>query len=106
MEKAMIGQSCAYVRKHYNVPTCLGRRITAYGEAGIIQEDQGHYIGVVLDNDPKKRVSSYHPVDGVEYGDMAKALPLKKWEVLTKGGANWTEVDLYMVDAHHYVQVI
>lgn len=44
--------------------------------------DRGHYIGVVLDEDPKKRIGNYHPTHEMQYGEMAERLPLKEWLVL------------------------
>ena len=40
-----------YVREHYRVPACYGRRVTANGRAGVIARDEGHYIGVSFDDD-------------------------------------------------------
>lgn len=40
--------NCYYVRNRYGVPACLGRRVSAYGEPGIITEDRGYYIGILL----------------------------------------------------------
>lgn len=62
--------NCEYVRQHYGVPACVGRRVVAYGKAGIIVEDRGHYIGVTLDSEKPGHVSNYHPVDQIEYGEM------------------------------------
>ena len=102
----MSNYNCDYVRRHYNVPAEIGRRVIANGEPGVIIADRGHYIGVILDSDPKKRIRNYHPTWEMQYGEMAETLPLKQWEVLTKADADWMEVDLYMGDAHHYVQVV
>lgn len=44
--------------------------------------DRGHYIGVVLDEDPKKPIGNYHPTHEMQYGEMAERLPLKEWLVL------------------------
>lgn len=60
----------------------VGRRVIAYGKPGVILADHGHYIGVVLDEDPKKRISSYHHTHEMQYGEMAETLPLKEWLVL------------------------
>lgn len=67
--------SCEYVRQHYSVPACIGRRVIAYGKPGIILADRGHYIGVALDDDPKHRISNYHPTHEIVYGEMADKLP-------------------------------
>ncbi len=64
--------TCEYVRKHYGVDACIGRRITFRGKEGIIAEDRGHYIGVNFDEDKPGEVCNVHPTDGVEYGDMGK----------------------------------
>lgn len=74
--------NCAYVRQHYRVPAEIGRRVIAYGKPGVILADRGHYIGVVLDEDPKKLISNYHPTHEMQYGEMAETLPLKEWLVL------------------------
>lgn len=70
-----IGQPLDYVVQYYGVPAAIGRRVVAYGKPGIIVADRGHYIGVTLDDDPKRHVSNYHPVDGIEYGEMVDKLP-------------------------------
>ena len=64
--------NCEYVRNHYAVPAFVGRRVTAYGEPGIIAEDRGHYIGINLDKDKPGHVHNYHPTDGIDYLDMGK----------------------------------
>ena len=63
--------------KTVQVPAEVGRRVP-----GVILADRGHYIGVVLDEDPKKRISNYHPTHEMQYGEMAETLPLKEWLVL------------------------
>lgn len=78
LEKSM-SHNCEYVRQHCQVPAEIGRRVTAYGKPGVILADRGHYIGVVLDEDPKKRISNYHPTHEMQYGEMAETLPLKEW---------------------------
>jgi len=70
-----IGKPLDYVARHYGVPAAIGRRVIAYGKPGIIVADRGHYIGVTLDDDPKRHISNYHPTHGIEYGDMAEKLP-------------------------------
>lgn len=75
MEKAMIGTPCEYVQQYYQVPACIGRRVIAYGKPGVITADFGHYVGIVLDESTKRQPGRYHPVDGIEYGEMAGALP-------------------------------
>ncbi len=63
----MTPQDCEYVRTFYNVPACIGRRVTVYGKPGVIAEDRGHYIGVNFDADKPGAVHNCHPTDGVEY---------------------------------------
>ncbi|EJN31888.1 hypothetical protein PMI35_01169 [Pseudomonas sp. GM78] len=70
-----MSHNCAYVRQHYQVPAEIGRRVIAYGKPGTITQDFGHHIGIVLDEDEKRHACHYHPVDGIEYGDMADKLP-------------------------------
>jgi hypothetical protein len=48
-----VSQDCAYVHQHYRVPAEIGRRVIANGEPGVLLTDRGHYIGVVLDSDPR-----------------------------------------------------
>ncbi|VVN88460.1 hypothetical protein PS718_01687 [Pseudomonas fluorescens] len=70
-----MSHNCEYVRQHYQVPAEIGRRVIAYGKPGIITQDFGHHLGIVLDEDTKRQAGRYHPVDGIEYGDMADKLP-------------------------------
>lgn len=86
-----IGQPLDYVVQHYRVPAAIGRRVIAYGKPGIIVKDCGHHIGIALDEDPKRRVGHYHPVDGIEYGEMADKLPKRPKRT------NW---DRYRDDEH------
>lgn len=65
--------NCEYVRQHYDVPACIGRRIIFYGNRpGIIAEDRGNYIGVNFDADKPGVICNVHPTDRVEYGDMGE----------------------------------
>ena len=98
MEKAMSNYNCAYVRNHYNVPAEVGRRVIANGEPGVIIADRGHYIGVILDSDPKKRIRNYHPTWEMQYGEMADKLPLKRYEVLVRGLDWWDITNRTIVD--------
>jgi hypothetical protein len=82
MEKAMSNYNCDYVRRTYDVPAEVGRRVIANGEPGVIMADRGQYIGIILDSDPKKRIRNYHPTWEMVYGEMAEALPLKQWKCL------------------------
>lgn len=88
----MSNYNCDYVRRHYNVPAEVGRRVIANGEPGVIIADRGHYIGVILDSDPKKRIRNYHPTWEMQYGEIAEKLPLKQWELLTNGLYDWDDV--------------
>lgn len=74
------------------MPAEIGRRVIAYGKPGTILADRGHCIGVVLDEDPKKRISNYHPTHEVQYGEMAESLPLKEWLVLPFNH-NWDDLN-------------
>lgn len=56
-----------YVKEYYDVPAERGRRVKAYGKDGVIAEDRGNYIGILLDCDKPGNVNNYHPVDGIEY---------------------------------------
>lgn len=71
----MIGTPCEYVQQYYQVPACIGRRVIAYGKPGVITDDFGHYIGITLDETTKRHPGRYHPIDGIEYGEMAETLP-------------------------------
>ncbi|PWB31404.1 hypothetical protein DCO48_17220 [Pseudomonas sp. SDI] len=57
----MSNDNCDYVRRHYDVPAEVGRRVIANREPGVIIADRVHYIGVTLDSDPKKRIRNYPP---------------------------------------------
>lgn len=59
--------NCEYVQQYYGVPACIGRRVIAYGKPGIIAEDRGNYIGILLDSDKPGNVNNYHPTDGIVY---------------------------------------
>lgn len=59
--------NCEYVRNYYKVPAEIGRRVLVRGEPGIIAEDRGNYIGVLLDKDRPGRINNYHPTDQIEY---------------------------------------
>ena len=55
--------NCEYVRNHYGVPACIGRRVEWRGKQGIIAEDMGHYVGVNFDEDKPNVVLPIHPTD-------------------------------------------
>jgi len=98
MEKAMSNYNCDYVRRHYDVPAEIGRRVIANGEPGVIMADRGHYIGVILDSDPKKRIRNYHPTWEMQYGEMSEKLPLKRYQVLVNGWDWWDITNRTIVD--------
>ena len=98
MGKAMSNYNCDYVRRHYGVPAEIGRRVIASGEPGVIIADRGHYIGVILDSDPKKRIRNYHPTWEMQYGEMAEKLPLKRYQVLVAGWDWWDITNRTIVD--------
>lgn len=98
MERAMSNYNCDYVRRHYDVPAEIGRRVIANGEPGVIMADRGHYIGVILDSDPKKRIRNYHPTWEMQYGEMAEKLPLKRYQVLVAGWDWWDITNRKIVD--------
>ncbi len=59
--------NCEYVKEYYGVPAEIGMQVKAYGKHGVIAEDRGNYIGVLLDCDKPGNINNYHPVDGIEY---------------------------------------
>lgn len=61
-----------YIRNAYRVPAEIGRRVVIDGKPGVIAEDRGAYIGVVLDENPPNRIRPYHPTHLVEYGEMGE----------------------------------
>lgn len=67
--------SLEYIRNYYKVPAEVGRRVVAYGKPGIIMSAINAYIGVVLDDDPKRSPRPHHPTDQIVYGEMADKLP-------------------------------
>lgn len=70
--------NCEYAAKYYGVPACIGRRVIAYGKPGIIAEDRGNYIGILLDSDKPGNVNNYHPCDGIEYLGMGRVRPMTR----------------------------
>ena len=59
-----------YICRYYNVPACIGRGVVIDGQSGVIVEDMGNYIGVVMDGEKATDVRPYHPDSKVVYGDM------------------------------------
>lgn len=68
--------SCQYVRDHYGVPACIGRRVTIDGRPGVIAEDRGHHIGVNFDSDKPGDIRPAHPTWKVEYLGMGSIRPM------------------------------
>lgn len=64
--------NCEYVRDHYGVPACIGRRVIVNGKPGIIAEDRGHYIGVLFDSDKPNVILPAHPTWKVKYLGLGK----------------------------------
>ena len=64
--------NCEYVSKYYGVPACIGRRVEVDGKPGIIAEDRGNYIGVLLDCDKPNKIGPYHPTHKVKYLGIGK----------------------------------
>lgn len=62
----------SYVRAHYGVPACFGRRVSISGKPGIIVEDRGHHIGVNFDADKPGISLPCHPTSNVKYLGMGK----------------------------------
>lgn len=58
---------CVYASENYSVPADIGRKVIAYGKTGVIAEDRGNHIGILLDSDKAGNIGSYHPIDGIEY---------------------------------------
>lgn len=75
---------CEYVSEYYGVPACIGRRVIACGEPGVIAEDRGHYIGVLLDKDQPGAIRNYHPTYQIEYLDMGEVRRLSKRKAESK----------------------
>ncbi|WP_108450197.1 hypothetical protein [Halomonas sp. BN3-1] len=61
-----------HIRAFYQVPACIGRRVTVNGQPGVIAEDQGHCIGVLFDADKPSCISRCHPTWRVEYHGIGR----------------------------------
>lgn len=61
-----------YIRKHYNVPAEIGRKVVVDGKRGVIIKDCGKYIGVNFDEDKPWQISNCHPAWRVEYLGLGK----------------------------------
>lgn len=69
---------CEYVRQHYGVPACIGRRVVVYGKPGVIAQDRGHHIGVNFDADKPGVIRPAHPTSEVQYLDMGPIRQMTK----------------------------
>lgn len=69
---------CSYVRQHYVVPACIGRRVIVYGKPGVIAADRGHYIGVNFDADKPGVIRNAHPTSDVQYLGMGVVRPMTR----------------------------
>lgn len=66
-----MNDNCEYVSNYYQVPACIGRRVSYNGRRGIITKDKGAYIGVTFDDEPASSVNCFHPLtEGLEYMDI------------------------------------
>lgn len=70
--------NCEYVREHYGVPACIGRRVVVCGKMAIIAADRGHYIGITYDSDKPGVIRNAHPTHDVEYLDMGTVRPMTR----------------------------
>ena len=94
--------NCEYIQKHYAVPACIGRRVIAYGKPGVIAQDRGHHLGILLDSDRPGHILPYHPVDGIEYLDeMGKVRPMTRSQQRYQ---EYLEVADCYESFHHYLQ--
>ena len=84
--------TCEYVRERYDVPACIGRRVAVNGDAGVIAEDRGHYIGVLFDDCPPGMIVNVHPTWKVEYKDMG---PVRQMTRSQKRYKEFQEADWY-----------
>jgi hypothetical protein len=67
-----------YVKKHYQVPACIGRIIEFNRKTGVITEDRGNYIGVNFDKDKPGVIYNVHPTDNVKYLGIGKIRKITK----------------------------
>ncbi len=77
-----------YIKNYYGVPAKYGRvvEIERFGR-GIIVEDKGNYIGVLLDSDKPGYIKIFHPTCGVEY----LGIELPRQEKLTRSQKRYRE---------------
>ena len=95
--------NCEYVREHYGVTACIGRRVTVNGRPGIIAEDQGHYIGVSFDDEKPGRYWPAHPTNGVVYGEMGKVRPMTRAQQRYHDYLNVADCFMSFMDYLRYV---
>lgn len=70
--------NCEYVRETYGVNAKIGRRVVVSGDAGVIAEDRGNYIGVNFDKDKPGVITNCHPTWKVEYLEIGKIRKMTK----------------------------
>lgn len=92
-----------YINKHYGVNACVGRRVIADGEPGIIVGASGAYIVVNLDKHKPKVMGNYHPTWHMEYLEMSKVRPLtagqKRYQKYLNADVDGTFAEWLGVDA-------
>lgn len=92
--------SFEYVKNHYGVPACVGRKVMAYGKPGVIAEDLGHHIGILLDEDKPGNVNPYHPVDGIVYLGMGKVRKItrsqKRYQLFLEVGDMYDDFEHFL----------
>jgi hypothetical protein len=89
-----------YIKRTYDVPAELGRRVVCSGKPGVITKDLGHYIGVVLDDDASQIERPYHPTSEVAYGGLVpRTERLAQWRCLAPWREAWETEAEFMVQA-------
>ena len=58
-----------YIKKYYNVPADIGRKVIIDGKSGVIVKNDSHHLGVNFDSDKATVVSHCHPTWKVTYLD-------------------------------------
>lgn len=95
--------NCDYVRRYYEVPAEIGRRVMIDGKPGIITEDRGAYIGVVMDGDKATNIRPYHPTWKVEYLDMGTVPKLTRSQLRYR---HYLRVSECYDDFRHYLECV
>lgn len=90
-----------YVREHYNVPACYGRRVVVDGKPGIIVADKGHHIGVNFDADKPGDIRRCHPTWEVVYSEMGQVRPMTKAQ---RRYQHYLDVSDCFDNFHHYLR--